>query len=61
MGNRRLRKPLGQRVRLLEFDPPKEAEVEDLLSVQFTAIYLDGTDTLTYRLYADHDITWEDA
>ena len=61
MGSRnRHHRPSGRRVRLLDFDPPKKAEVEDLLATQFTARYLDGTDTLTFRFYVDKGATWED-
>lgn len=50
--------PTEGKVVLLEYDPPKPAVVQDLLSVQFTATYDDGTDTLTYLFYADEGDTW---
>lgn len=40
-----------------EFVPIK-AQVLALLNVQFTAKYMDGTDTTTYRFYKDEDVTW---
>ena len=56
--------PNGTRVRLLkniagEECDPVVAHVESLLSVQFTARYDDGTDTLTFRFYSDEGDTWE--
>lgn len=51
--------PNGRYVKLLTFDPPKQAEVVDLLSVQFTARWTDGTDTLSYLFYSDKGETWE--
>lgn len=37
---------------------PKEAKVIDLLSVQFTALWMDGTNTLSYLFYMDEGMTW---
>jgi len=37
---------------------PIKAKVRALLNVQFTAAYMDGTDTTTYRFYADEGTTW---
>lgn len=37
---------------------PTEAEVVDLLSIQFTARLLDGTNGLTYRFYHDYGDSW---
>lgn len=48
----------GAIVRLLDYDPPKVAQVMELLSVQFTAQLMDGTNTLTYRFYAHENDTW---
>ena len=55
-----MREPRGSKVELLEFDPPKSATVIDLLSVQFTAEWDDGTYTLSYLFYSDEGITWRD-
>lgn len=49
----------GSIVRLTDFDPPKPAQVMEMLSVQFTAQYMDGTNTITYRFYKDEGDTWE--
>jgi hypothetical protein len=37
---------------------PIKAKVAAVLSVQFTAHYMDGTDTLTYQFYNDEGGTW---
>lgn len=39
-----------------EFDLP--ARVVDTLSVQFSAMYQDGTSTMTYLFYKDEGATW---
>ena len=41
----------------VEFQP-KKAKVIDLLSVQFTAEWQDGTHTLTYQFYQEAGATW---
>ena len=41
----------------IEFVPIK-AQVMALLNVQFTARYMDGSDTTTYRFYRDEGDTW---
>ena len=41
----------------IEFVPVK-AQVMALLNVQFTARYMDGTDTATFRFYNDEGSTW---
>jgi len=41
----------------IEFVPVK-AQVMALLNVQFTARYMDGTDTSTFRFYNDEGSTW---
>ena len=41
----------------IEFAPVK-AKVIDLLSVQFTAEWQNGTHTLSYLFYADEGATW---
>ncbi len=56
-------KPKGKKVEV-NLDPygiefaPKVAEVVDLLSVQFTCKWTDGTDTLSFCFYADEGTTW---
>ena len=44
-------------VEIVEF-VPKKAKVIDLLSVQFTAEWQDGTHTLTYQFYQEAGSTW---
>lgn len=57
-------KPEERQVIEVNLDPygvefaPKKAKVIDLLSVQFTALWLDGTHTLSYLFYADEGATW---
>lgn len=37
---------------------PKDAKVAALLSVQFTAHWMDGTDTMSFLFYNDEGSTW---
>ena len=41
----------------VEFQPVR-AKVAALLSVQFTALWLDGTDTMSFLFYAEAGSTW---
>lgn len=55
------RKPKGEYVEILDYDPPVIAEVIDLLNSQFTARFQNGTEILTFRFYRDYNDTWRDA
>ncbi len=48
----------GDVVYLLEYTPPKRAQVMALLSVQFTALWLDASDTMSFLFYRDYNDTW---
>ena len=48
----RLKCPFGDSADVL-------GRVVDRLSTQFTAVYMDGTDTLTFRFYKDKGVSWE--
>ena len=55
-----VRPKVGQIVRLLQYDPHIMAEVESLLSIQFTAIIVmeGGVEVICYHFYSDYKETW---
>ena len=48
----------GAIIKLMDYEPPKVAQVMDELNIQFTVQYLDGTNTTSFRFYADEGDTW---
>jgi hypothetical protein len=56
-------RPSGTQIRIIKNTYGEEssvvANVESLLSVQFTVRYADGTDTLSFQFYSDEHDKWE--
>ena len=64
MQNRLHDKPAEGEIIEVNLDPtgvefqPVRAKVEALLAVQFTALWMDGTNTLSFLFYAEAGSTW---